>query len=152
MSKFTYTDREGDRLTIESDNVEPGAATFVSSDSGAFVAVADLPTIVAELYKAARQEPPILLPRFSPEMSWVTEGGYVRTLLTPGELMTPDDIRDLCSWYASAADLVEAEAERQRAEAERQEVERLTALIDPWATAEANARAILAAGYTRSES
>ena len=156
-----HVDDEDVGLSIVSSEYRPDTA-FIESHSGAYVTPADLPSVVRKLYEAAGQEPPIILSRRSPEMSWVADGGYVRTLLTPGDLMTPLDIRDLCSWYASAADLVEAETERQLAEVERELVADLATVIyesgviaDSISAAgdgEKLARAILAAGYTRSES
>ncbi|MGR6922642.1 hypothetical protein ACU635_51025 [[Actinomadura] parvosata] len=152
---YTYTDPYGYDLHIRKSQAKQGDVELWTGGVAVDIPAASLPKIVGELYQAAGQEPPILLPRRAPEMSWVTGDGCVRLLLTPGEVMTPDSIRNLCSWYASAADLAEAEAERQRAEAEKQKVQQLAEVItnlDPWSRAEDVARAILAAGYTRSES
>jgi hypothetical protein len=49
---YTYTDREGDELTIEPCSLF-GETASLTSATGACVPVADLPKIVAELYKAA---------------------------------------------------------------------------------------------------
>ena len=154
MSTYCYTDPYGYHLQICPSGVARGDVK-IEANVAVDVPAADLPKIVAEMYTAAGQEPPILLPRRSPEMSWVADGGYVSTLLTPGDLMTPLDIRDLCSWYASAADLADAVAEQKRQEAEQGQVEELVDVItglDPLLTPKLLARAILAAGYTRSES
>jgi hypothetical protein len=153
---YTYTDPYKCNLEVRPSPTEHGDVRLHLPDSESIDArAADLPAIVTELYKAAGQEPPIILPRRNPEMSWVTDNAHVRTLMVPPGVMTPDSIRDLCSWYASAADLADAIAEQQRAEAEEQKVKQLAEVInslDPWSRAEDVARAILAAGYTRSES
>ncbi|MEU6725589.1 hypothetical protein ABZ917_17930 [Nonomuraea wenchangensis] len=149
-------------LVIEPSIRAEGAVYFgQSSARGWHIRVEDLPELVGALYEAAGQEPPIILPRRVPEMSWVTDDALVRPLFVPGDRMTPAEIRDLCSWYASAADLADAEAERQRQEAEREQVEEICELIlqsgamedSIWAAgrAEKIARAILSAGYVRTE-
>lgn len=149
---FTYTDRDLDELSVEPGNGFRETA-FVRSEEGVFIPASDLPTIVAELYRAAGQEPPIILPRRTPEVAWVRRG-QVRPVLIPAGDMTPTEARDLAALYASAADLAEVDAEHERA---RVRVSDLAALVggwDPWmpaSSAETLARRILDAGYARGE-
>ncbi|MFG3439879.1 hypothetical protein ACGF0J_21750 [Nonomuraea sp. NPDC047897] len=144
---YTYADLDGCGLTIEPCAEREATACLISA-RGACVPAADLPKIVRELYRAAGQQPPILLPRYQPNAT-MTRHGKVRPMVTPtGDDMAPAEARDLAAWYATAADLAE--------ETDAQRVGQLADVIDAatngaW-TPEAIARAVLAAGYTRSES
>ncbi|MEU4577477.1 hypothetical protein [Nonomuraea sp. NPDC023979] len=117
--------------------------------SGWHFAPEDLPELVAALYQAAGQEAPIILPRPSTEdlraHGWIdgnrvnADAGRVAGTTTPGVA------RELAACLAAAADVAQVEPDPEQ-------LKQLVALLDPWATVEANARAVLAAGYTRSES
>lgn len=146
-----HIDDEGAGLSIKSSEFRPSTA-FVESCIGVYVTPEDLPGLVRKLYEAAGQEPPILLPRRTPEAVWVSDG-RVRPLIMPmpNQDMEPAEARSLAAWYASAADLAEAEAEP-----DPEQVKQLADVIEKagvlGSAREEIARAILAAGYTRSES
>ncbi|MEV0616104.1 hypothetical protein AB0I81_22515 [Nonomuraea sp. NPDC050404] len=152
---YTYTDVQGRGLTIEPAHARANTV-FVEAGVGANVHARDLPKIVRELYMGTGQEPPIVLSRYVPQDA-MTRAGKVRAGIRPdGKDLDPAGARHIAAWYATAADLAEAETEAERAR-EREQVDQLTAVVkraDPRmaASAEAIARAVLAAGYTRSES
>ncbi|MDX3109707.1 hypothetical protein [Nonomuraea angiospora] len=150
---YTYTDREGDDLTIEPCSLFGETATL-TANNGACVPAGDLPTVVRKLYEAAGQEPPILLPRPSADdlraHGWIdgnrvnTEAGRVAGTTTPGVA------RGFAACLAASADLAEAEPDPER-------VKQLAEVIQAGGAATRGfaqmiARAVLAAGYARSES
>ena len=141
-----HVDDEGQGLSIVSSEYRPNIA-FVEGCNGAYVTPEDLPGLVRKLYEAAGQEPPIILPRYKPD-ALMTRGGKVRPMLTPtGDDMDVTEARDLASWYATAADLADAEPDPEQ-------VKQLAYVIGGMyvRSPEAIARAVLAAGYSRSES
>lgn len=154
MSDYRYTDLNGSGLYAGASS-NPGADVYLDAD--VHILAADLPEVVAGLYRAAGQEPPILLPRYAPEPE-MTRDGKVRAEIRPsGQDMTPADALDMASWYATAAELATAEA---LAQPDPAQVAALAEVIRDFAEQDvltsddggrAVARAILAAGYTRTE-
>lgn len=59
MSEYTYTDTDGYGLRFRRSDVS-GCAQVVSLAGTVDIPVADLPKVVAELYKAAGQDPPVV--------------------------------------------------------------------------------------------
>lgn len=151
MSEYTYNDRDGERLTIESCG-ERAATAVLSAPNGAHVPAADLPTIVAQLYEAAGQPAPIVLDRPAEEDlragGWL-DGKCVRAPERAIGTITPDLARAYAARMAAAADLADAEPDPQLIAHLADVVTRAGVL---GSAAETIARAILAAGYTRSES
>lgn len=158
MSEYIYTDPYQYELRFApSSAVKTDVEISCDADSGVDVPVADLPEVVAKLYRAAGQEPPILLPRYKPEPE-MTRDGKVRAGIRPSRQdMTPAAARDMASWYATAAELATVEALSQPdpaqvaalAEVIRDLAERDVLTTDDGG--QAVARAILAAGYARTE-
>src|SRR5690606_38164591 len=156
MSEYIYTDPYQYELRFApSSAVKTDVEISCDADSGVDVPVADLPEVVAKLYRAAGQEPPILLPRYKPEPE-MTRDGKVRAGIRPSRQdMTPAAARDMASWYATAAELATVEALSQPdpaqvaalAEGIRDLAERHVLTTDDGG--QAVARAILAAGYAR---
>lgn len=152
---YTYTDARRRGLTIE-----PALGTvntvYVKTDQGVYVPARDLPKIVRELYVGTGKEPPVVLSRYFPQ-EVMTRDGRVRPEVQPGtEDLDLATARHIASWYATAADLAEAEVASAR-EREEAAVAQLVDVVNgstPLSRGDAEliARAVLAAGYTRSES
>jgi hypothetical protein len=156
MSTYRFVDAYHNTLKVEPSEGDAETA-YIEALSGAHVPAADLPEIVANLYRAAGQEPPILLSRHKPEPI-MTRDGKVRAANIPsGEDMTPADALDMASWYATAAEKAAFEALSQPdpahvaalAEVIRDLAEQDVLTSDD--DGKAVARAILAAGYARTE-
>jgi len=148
MSIYRYTDLNGSRLYAGASN-NPGADVYLDAD--VHILAADLPEVVAGLYRAAGQEPPILLPRYAPEPQ-MTRDGKVRAGIRPsGEDMTPADALDIASWYATAAELAAVEALSQPDPAQVEDLAEVIEALADGSTADVIARAILRAGYARTE-
>jgi len=155
MSEYIYTDLNGSGLYAGTSS-NPGADVYLDAD--VHILAADLPEVVAGLYRAAGQEPPILLPRYAPEPE-MTRDGKVRAEIRPsGQDMTPADALDMASWYATAAEKAAAEALSQPDPEQVEEIVELlyqSGVIDDseWAADRATkiADVLLRAGYARTE-
>jgi hypothetical protein len=157
VSEYTYTDPYGYELRFApSSAVKTDVEISCDADSGVDVPAADLPEIVAKLYRAAGQEPPILLPRREPEEA-MTQDGMVQAWYPSGAVVEPAEALNIASWYATAAETAAFEALSQPdpaqvaalAEVIRDLAERDVLTSDD--DGRAVARAILAAGYARTE-
>src|SRR5690606_29021012 len=157
MSEYIYTDPYQYELRFApSSAVKTDVEISCDADSGVDVPVADLPEVVAKLYRAAGQEPPILLPRREPDPA-MTRDGKVRPLMLTGDDLEPADALNLAVWYATAAEIAAVGALSQPdpaqvaalAEVIRDLAERDVLTTDDGG--QAVARAILAAGYARTE-
>jgi hypothetical protein len=156
MTRYEHTDDYGHVLTVRPSYDLLGMAC-VRTSQAVWVTAEDLPGLVANLYRAVEQEPPILLPRYKPEEG-MTRDGKVRAANIPsGEDMAPADALDIASWYATAAEVAAFEALSQPDPAQ---VAALAEVIRDLAEQDvltsdddgkAVARAILAAGYARTE-
>jgi len=152
VSTYQYTGRDGDDMLIERSS-EQADEVFLRANPGVFVAAADLPTIVAQLYEAAGQSVPIILDRPAEEDlragGWL-DGKCVRAPERAIGTITPDLARAFAARMAAAADVADAEPDPEQ-------VKQITDLLMEHAgwhrhSAELAAKAILRAGYTRSES
>lgn len=148
LAAFEYVDDYGHTLTAR-PSFDLLDTACVRTSQAVFVKAEDLPGMVAKLYQAAGQEPPIILPR--PAEAELREHGWVDGQSVNASAghrfvgsVPAEQARTYAAHLAAAADLAEAEPDPAQ-------LKHLTALIDPWSTAEANARAILAAGYVRAE-
>ncbi|SET52404.1 hypothetical protein [Nonomuraea wenchangensis] len=146
---YTFMGPHNYNLTIDKSDIYGEAAEVGVGGRVVDVPAADLPEIVAALYRAAGQEPPIILPR--PDTHELRTEGWVdgRNVNASAGLRVVGSVptmqaRDYAAHLAAAADLADAEPDPEQ-------LKQLVELIDPWSTAEANARAILAAGYGRTE-
>src|SRR5690606_24670475 len=158
MSEYIYTGPyQYERRSAPASAVQTDVERSCDADSGADVPVAALTQGAAKSSRAAGQEPPILLPRREPDPA-MTRDGKVRAGIRPSRQdMTPAAARDMASWYATAAEIATAEALSQPdpaqvaalAEVIRDLAERDVLTTDDGG--QAVARAILAAGYARTE-
>lgn len=157
MSEYTYTDPYGYELRFApSSAVKTDVEISCDANSGVDAPAADLPGIVAGLYRAAGQEPPILLPRRDPDPD-MTRDGMVQVWYPSGTFVEPAEALYIASWYATAAEKAAFEALSQPdpaqvaalAEVIRDLAERDVLTSDD--DGRAVARAILAAGYARTE-
>lgn len=154
-ARHEHTDDYGHVLTVRPSYDLQGMAC-VRTSQAVWVTAEDLPSLVAGLYRAVGQEPPILLPRREPDPE-MTRDGMVQAWFPSGTFVEPAEALNIASWYATAAELATAEALSQPDPAQ---VAALAEVIRDLAEQDvltsddggrAVARAILAAGYARTE-
>lgn len=145
-----YTDPYNARLLIEQSEGAKADVRISCLDGGDVdVPAADLPKIVAALYQAAGQEPPIILDRPHEDdlraHGWIEGNRVSSATVRDWANIKPGAARRIAACLAAAADIAESEPDPEQ-------VKQLAVLIDPLRSPEATARVILSAGYTRSES
>lgn len=146
-------------LVIEPSIRAEGAVYFgQSSARGWHIRVEDLPELVSALYTAAGQQPPILLP----PLNWHGDDreGFVfngvsalrtgKTISILGRTWNAETARGVARVLAGLADAADAEPDPVALQLLADVVDGSTPLSRD--DAETIARAVLAAGYTRSES
>lgn len=147
---YRYTDFDGAGMKIERSNTPEMA--FLCSERGVFIPAADLPKVVAGLYEAAGQEPPILLPR--PNVDALRAAGWIDGNRVNPEAIhaigttTPGVARGLAACLAASADVAEAEPSPEQV---KQLAGVITAAGVLGSAAETIAHAILRAGYVRGD-
>jgi hypothetical protein len=151
VTAYFYTDPYGYRMEIRtSEYSERGAVKILAADDIDIPAM-DLSVIVAKLYEAAGQKPPIILPRRSVGPVFARRDGYIDPDLDyvpdPDETIDPARAFEIAAWFASAA------REAVETGPDPAAVEALTELIDEHSDDDAGelARALLAAGYTKAD-
>ncbi|MER7361832.1 hypothetical protein [Nonomuraea wenchangensis] len=157
MSEYIYTDPYGSRLRIyPSEGSKTDVTMQVLDRTDINAPAADLPEIVAGMYRGAGQELPIILPRREPEEG-MTQDGMVQAWYPSGPVVEPAEALNIASWYATAAQeaITEALSRPDPAQVEalagviRDLAERDVLITDD--DGKTVARAILAAGYVRAE-
>lgn len=146
---YAHMDEDGDRLEVRPSSMGDGRSLLTVFTSSVVLPAEELPALVAGLYRAAGQEPPIILARPTNENDvrkyWV-EGGKVRVLQKPSGFLTPEEARLCAAVYAAAADLAEDAPDPQQIAA-------IVALVDGVGVGpnvgERIARALVAAGWRR---
>ncbi|MEU9888654.1 DUF6085 family protein [Sphaerisporangium sp. NPDC051011] len=120
--RYRYRDMDGDELAVRRSIEGESMVYLAASDGGVVLPPEELPKLVASLYRATGQEPPIILPRpgaaqirsiLSPPdgdeirvTAWV-EGSMVVLASTPGGRVHPHGARLRAAAIVAAADLAE---------------------------------------------
>ncbi|MFC6081005.1 hypothetical protein [Sphaerisporangium aureirubrum] len=104
---YAFVDPEGDSLVIKPSGRYGGSVLLGPAAVCVYVPRAELPWVVAALYRAAGQRPPIILDRPADDQvqRWVKDG--MVAVLGAGMHVQPDDARERAAQMAAAADLAE---------------------------------------------
>lgn len=152
--EYAYADHHQDELLVR-PSVEGGNLAYVSSNGmGVLIPPGELPSLVAALYRATGQQPPILLSRpDGPDdeeniLKWWVEGDRVVAHVPQDGYLTPGVAREYAVNYAIAADLAENVPAAQQVAAMAQVIDGITNGVGP-NLGERIARELVAAGWRR---
>jgi hypothetical protein len=151
-STYEFTDKDFDLLQVQHSRDVPGCAYIWTAEQGVVLPPSQLPKLVAGLYCAAGQRPPIVLDRPDddevPVTIWVDEGRVVAHHHRDQPYLTPAEARARAARYAAAADLAEAAPDREQVTAMAEAIDGITNGVGP-NLGERIARELVRAGWRR---
>ena len=135
MSAYTYTDPDGDILAFRADEHVERLIVVAGGAMAVYIPNADVPTVAAELLKAAGQEATIL-----PKTGDIVRERTDKFIIGFGQLeasvprgVNPELVRVWAANYIALAEYIESEAQRET-EAATKLQERRDALVQSFAS------------------
>ena len=112
MSAYTYTDPDGDILAFRADEHVERLIVVADGAMAVYIPNADVPTVAAELLKAAGQEATIL-PKTIAEVQEFANGQLICGWVTLSAEKTPTWMREVAANYIALAEYIESKAQRE---------------------------------------